>query len=157
MSVMSRLRTWVLLMWYDESPSRCRTRFTEISAYCDHWPAARPRVLSKISSTLARARGLRLTEPLKMTSIIESPRSADARVSPSTQRTASMTLDLPQPLGPTMPTSCPGTWIEVGSTNDLNPESLIWVRRTEACFVLEFEGRGASESRSKRSGICQGN
>src|SRR6185295_6385729 len=132
-------------------------RLTAISPYCDHWPPARPCELSKLSSTEARACGGRLPEPLKITSCIESPRSADARDSPSTQRTASMTFDFPQPFGPTMPTSCPGTWIEVGSTNDLKPESLIWVRRTEAGFVLEFGGRGASEDRSKRSGICQGN
>ena len=64
-----------------------------------------------------------------MTSCIDSPRSAEAFDSPSTQRTASMTFDLPQPLGPTMPTSWPGVAMVVGSTNDLNPESLICVRR----------------------------
>src|SRR5688572_28145160 len=64
-----------------------------------------------------------------MTSCIESPRSAEARVSPSTQRTASITFDLPQPFGPTTPTSWPGTWIAVGSTKDLKPESFICVRR----------------------------
>src|ERR1700682_802421 len=106
-------------------------RLTEISPYCDHWPAARPCELSNISSTAARAIGLRLPEPLKITSCIESPRSAEARVSPSTQRTASITFDLPQPLGPTTPTSWPGTWIEVGSTKDLNPASFISVRRTQ--------------------------
>jgi hypothetical protein len=42
---------------------------------------------------------LRLPEPLKITSCIESPRSADALDSPSTQRTASITFDLPQPFG----------------------------------------------------------
>jgi hypothetical protein len=78
-----------------------------------------------MSSTEARASGLRFCEPLKMTSCIESPRSAAARLSPSTQRTASMTFDFPQPLGPTTPTRWPGTWIEVGSTKDLNPESFI--------------------------------
>jgi hypothetical protein len=100
--------------------------------------AARPSELSNISSTLARASGLRVPEPLKITSCIESPRSAEARDSPSTQRTASMTLDLPQPLGPTMPTSWPGTWIEVGSTKDLKPESLTWVRRTYDRFWWRF-------------------
>ena len=100
-------------------------RLTEISAYCDHCPAARPWALSKMSSTAARASGLRLPEPLKITSCIESPRSAEARDSPSTQRTASMTFDLPQPFGPTTPTSWPGIWIEVGSTKDLNPDSFI--------------------------------
>src|SRR3972149_4038647 len=106
-------------------------RRAEISAYCDHCPVARPRELSKISSTLARASDWRLAEPLKITSCIESPRRPGARDSPSTQRTASITFDLPQPLGPTMPTSCPGMWIEVGSTNDLKQESLIWVRGTQ--------------------------
>src|SRR6476620_1590473 len=89
----------------------------------------RPWLLSKCNSTDARPTGLRSPAPLKMTSCIDSPRSADAFDSPSTQRTASMTLDLPQPLGPTMPTSCPGVAMVVGSTNDLNPASLIWVRR----------------------------
>src|SRR5690348_10802820 len=89
----------------------------------------RPWLLSKNSSTEARPIALRSPAPLKMTSCIDSPRSAEAFDSPSTQRTASMTLDLPQPLGPTMPTSCPGVAIDVGSTKDLNPESLICVRR----------------------------
>src|SRR5436305_13762287 len=69
-----------------------------------------------------------------MTSCIDSPRSAEAFSSPSTQRTGSMTFDLPQPLGPTMPTSCPGVAIVAGSTNDLNPASLISVRRNSKVF-----------------------
>src|SRR5947208_6251140 len=89
----------------------------------------RPWLLSKCNSTDARPTGLRSPAPLKMTSCIDSPRRADAFDSPSTQRTASMTFDLPQPLGPTMPTSLPGVAIAVGSTNDLKPASLIWVRR----------------------------
>src|SRR5678815_4095571 len=89
----------------------------------------RPWLLSKNSSTAARPTGLRSPAPLKMTSCIDSPRSAEALDSPSTQRTASITLDLPQPLGPTIPTSWPGVAIAVGSTNDLKPESLICVRR----------------------------
>jgi hypothetical protein len=82
-------------------------------------------VLSKTSSTLARPAGLRRFVPLKITSCIDSPRSSLALLSPRTQRTASMMLDLPQPLGPTTPTSCPGSWKWVGSTKDLKPESLI--------------------------------
>src|SRR5512137_1871125 len=89
----------------------------------------RPALLSNASSTDARPTGLRSPAPLKMTSCIDSPRSADAFDSPSTQRTASMTFDLPQPLGPTMPTSWPGVPMPVGSTKDLNPESLMCVRR----------------------------
>ena len=43
------------------------------------------------------------TEPLKITSAIDSPRRCLAEISPITQRTASMMLDLPQPFGPTTP------------------------------------------------------
>ena len=50
-----------------------------------------------------RARRLTMPEPLKMTSCMDSPRSSEALASPSTQRTASMMFDLPQPLGPPRP------------------------------------------------------
>src|SRR3546814_7768107 len=46
-------------------------------------------------------------------------------VSPSTQRTASITLDLPQPFGPTTPVRFDGNGRCVGSTKDLNPASLM--------------------------------
>src|SRR5215210_4919665 len=115
----------MLLMKYADSPSRSSRRFTEISLYLDQAPAALPRLLSNTSSTLARWVGLRSPEPLKITSCIVSPRRCLAEDSPSTQRTASMTFDLPQPLGPTTPTSCPGSGMWVGSTNDLKPASLI--------------------------------
>src|SRR5206468_9452873 len=99
------------------------------SAYCAHGPPMRPSELSKTSSTEARPTGLRSDEPLKITSCMCSPRSCLAEDSPSTQRTASITLDLPHPLGPTTPTSCPGTAMVVGSTKDLKPASLTEVRR----------------------------
>ena len=110
--------------------TRVSTRRTAISAKEDHCPAARPWLLSNTSSTEARAAGLRWPEPLKITSCIEDPRSSEALVSPRTQRTASMMFDLPQPLGPTTPTSSLGVGITVGSTKDLNPASLICVSRT---------------------------
>src|SRR4030095_5900273 len=77
--------------------------------------------------------GLRALEPLKMTSAIDSPRSVFAELSPMTQRTASMTFDLPQPLGPTTPVRLLGRWMTVGSTKDLNPASLILLRRMRRC------------------------
>ena len=73
--------------------------------------------------------GLRELEPLKITSAMDSPRSILAELSPITQRTASITLDLPQPFGPTIPTRLLGMGTVVGSTNDLNPASLIFSRR----------------------------
>src|SRR5678816_2668906 len=101
----------------------------ESSEYRPHCPPMRPDELSKWSSTDARPTALRSPAPLKITSCIDSPRNAEAFDSPSTQRTASMTFDLPQPFGPTIPTSWPGVAIAVGSTNDLNPASLMCVRR----------------------------
>ena len=86
--------------------------------------------MSNTSSTDEREAGLRLVVPLKITSCIDSPRSSLALDSPSTQRTASMMLDLPQPLGPTTPTSWPGSRKLVGSAKDLKPESLMESRRT---------------------------
>src|SRR5688572_16727822 len=85
--------------------------------------------LSKISSTCACDTGLRAEEPAKITSVSESPRSRLAELSPITQRTASMMLDLPQPFGPTTPVMLVGRWSVVGSTKDLKPESLIVERR----------------------------
>ncbi len=112
------------------------TRFTEISAYWDHSPLAPPKLLSKISSTLAREIALRFDEPLKITSCMESPRISFALDSPSTQRMDSMTLDLPQPLGPTTPTRWPCKCKVVVSTKDLNPASFRWVRRNcQSCFL----------------------
>ena len=72
--------------------------------------------------------GLRVEEPLKITSSIVSPRIC-FELSPITQRTASIMFDLPQPLGPTMPTIELGKSKVVGSTKDLNPAILIDVRR----------------------------
>src|SRR3546814_20654411 len=86
--------------------------------------------LSKISSTVACDTGLRADEPEKITSVSESPRRRLAVLSPITQRTASMMLDLPQPFGPTTPVMLVGRCSVVGSTKDLKPDSLIVDRRT---------------------------
>src|SRR5258708_39941705 len=72
--------------------------------------------------------GLRPLVPLKMTSAISPPRSALADCSPSTQRTASDTLDLPQPLGPTMAVMPGRKLSEVLSAKDLNPRTVRFLR-----------------------------
>ena len=87
--------------------------------------------LSKINSILATAVGWRALEPLKMTSVRFSPRNCLAELSPITQRTASIILDLPQPFGPTTAHRFPGSVTVVGSTNDLNPASFICLSRME--------------------------
>src|SRR3546814_10875969 len=92
--------------------------------------------LSKISSTVACDTGLRADEPEKITSVSESPRRRLAVLSPITQRTASMMLDLPQPFGPTTPVMLVGRCSVVGSTKDLKPDSLI-VRSDEHASELQ--------------------
>ena len=76
---------------------------------------------------------MREAEPLKMTSAIESPRRCLAEISPITQRTASMMFDLPQPFGPTTPVRLLGNDTVVGSTKDLKPAILSFVRRMMSC------------------------
>ena len=68
-------------------------------------PAARPLALSNTSSTLARCDGLALAATVEDDVVHRFAAQRGRLLSPSTQRTASITLDLPQPLGPTMPTS----------------------------------------------------
>jgi hypothetical protein len=60
-----------------------------------------------------------------MTSAIDSVRRFFAELSPITHLTASITLDLPQPFGPTTAHMFPGNATVVESTNDLKPASLI--------------------------------
>src|SRR3569833_2989357 len=69
---------------------------------------------------------------------MESPRRFFAELSPITQRTASITLDLPQPLGPTMPTRLLGRGTVVGSTKDLNPDNLIFFSRIASLLFVKF-------------------
>src|SRR5215831_15371734 len=85
--------------------------------------------LSNVSATLAMPLGLRAAEPAKMTSIISWPRRLLLERSPRTHLMASTTLDLPQPLGPTMPVM---TWSKensVLSAKLLKPQSVSFERR----------------------------
>src|SRR5690606_8121115 len=97
-------------------------------------------LLSNINSTDAVPTGLRDEEPLKITSTMLPPRKCLAELSPITQRTASMILDLPQPLGPTIAVKLPAIGITVGSTNDLNPESLIFSSFITGTMLLGLNG-----------------
>src|ERR1700761_2569820 len=76
------------------------------------------------SVTSAMLRDGRPEEPAKITSSISVPRTEVGRVSPLTQRSAANKVDLPQPFGPTTAVRPGSTKSSVGSTNDLNPESL---------------------------------
>ena len=61
------------------------------------------------------------SEPLKITSSIERPRSWRADCSPRTQRIASATFDFPQPFGPTTPVTPSSKATTVLSMKDLKP------------------------------------
>ena len=77
--------------------------------------------LSMVSDTSARPSCGREAVPAKMTSSIFALRSARGPWAPSTQVTASTTLDLPEPLGPTT-TVTPGSSSRVVvSAKDLKP------------------------------------
>jgi hypothetical protein len=71
--------------------------------------------------TSARLRLGRATVPAKITSSMSPPRSERAEVSPIAQRSASTTLDLPQPLGPTMPVRPGRMSRQTGSAKLLKP------------------------------------
>src|SRR5476649_2822883 len=80
-------------------------------------------LLSSDSITSAMLRAGRVPAPAKITSSISLPRICLAEVSPITHFRASTRLDLPQPLGPTMPVMPGSMASSVGSTKDLKPES----------------------------------
>src|SRR5690606_10268238 len=134
---MSRRRHLEPFRKYSDCPSRDTRRFTEISLNFTNSPGAEPSLLSKTSSIDACPTGLRALEPLKITSVMDSPRRYLAELSPITQRTASMILDLPQPFGPTTAVRFVGNGTVVGSTNDLKPASLMDFSRISRALLHE--------------------
>src|SRR5277367_4168051 len=74
-----------------------------------------------VSATSARPRGAREVVPAKMTSSILPPRSDFAPCSPITQESASTTLDLPEPFGPTTQVIPGSRRSVVADANDLKP------------------------------------
>src|SRR6266699_521373 len=117
---MSRRRQGVLFSKYSELPSRCTRRVTRTS--CHSIPSSSAQSVN-VRETSAKPTGLRVSAPLKITSAISSPRSDLADCSPSTQRTASSRLDLPQPFGPTIAVTPWWKLKIVLSANDLKPKS----------------------------------
>ena len=105
-------------MAYSEPPLRNMVRLIVTSAYSI---GSAPSVLSMVSSTSARPSGGRPDVPAKMTSSILPPRSDLAPCSPITQASASTTLDLPEPLGPTMQVMPGSSCRVVEEAKDLNP------------------------------------
>ena len=79
---------------------------------------------------LGHSHGGEPSEPAKITSSMPLPRSRRGACSPITQRIASTTFDLPQPLGPTTPVMPGLNETTVLSTNDLKPWSSSDLSRT---------------------------
>src|SRR3954449_6947795 len=105
-------------MAYSDPPLRNMVRLIVTSEYSI---GSAPSVLSMVSSTSARPSGGRPAVPAKMTSSILPPRSDFAPCSPMTQASASTTLDLPDPLGPTTQVIPGSSWSVVEEAKDLNP------------------------------------
>ena len=108
----------VPLMAYSDPPERNIVRLIVTSAYSI---GSAPSLLSIVSSTSARPSGGRPDVPAKMTSSILPPRSDLAPCSPITQASASTTLDLPEPFGPTMQVMPGSSCRVVEDAKDLNP------------------------------------
>src|SRR5580700_7753891 len=131
-SWMSSSRHGAPLMAYSESPERNRVRVMVTS---DRSTGSFPKELSMVSDTSARPSWGRDEVPAKMTSSIFADRNERGPWAPSTQVTASTTLDLPLPLGPTT-TVIPGSNSNtVGSAKDLKPFMLSDFRNTAATLV----------------------
>src|SRR4030095_4401423 len=131
---MSFSRQGVLLMKYSLPPSRKTRRVMVTSLYAISTPAAcrcSSSTPPMVRETSAMPRGLRPSVPLKITSAISPPRRAFADCSPNTQRIASETLDLPQPLGPTMAVTPGRKFRDVLSAKDLNPRTVRFLRYIE--------------------------
>src|SRR5262245_7071180 len=90
---------------------------------------------------------LREEEPLKMTSAISPPRRLLADCSPNIHRTASTTLLLPEPLGPTTPVTPDAKSKRVLSANDLKPTSS---RRLSMADQKTEDGNQRFEPHDKR-------
>ena len=78
-------------------------------------------VLLKVSETSASCWGFLFFVPLKIIPSIFSVRMARVFCSPSTQRMASTTFDLPQPFGPTIPVIPSSKFMTILSPKLLNP------------------------------------
>src|ERR1700733_4528341 len=112
---------------YSPSPERSSRRTIEISETPSPSDCS---ASSSTSSTSAVDPALRPGAPPKITSCIDCPRTATGDCSPSAHSTASVTLDLPEPLGPTI-TLTPGpNSSRVRSGNDLKPLTVTDFRYT---------------------------
>jgi len=115
------------LIAYSEPPERNKVRLIVTSEYSI---GSAPSTLSIVSDTSARPRGGRPDVPAKITSAMLPPRSVLAPCSPMTHASASTTLDLPEPFGPTTHVMPVSNSRVVADAKDLNPRSVSVFRCT---------------------------
>src|SRR5215218_5678131 len=156
----SSSRHGVPLMAYSDPPERNIVRLIVTSEYSI---GRAPSALSMVSSTSARPSGGRPEVPAKMTSSILPPRRLFAPCSPMTQASASTTLDLPEPLGPTMQVMPGSSCRVVAEANDLNPRSVRLLRYKlrlphggSAKQIGQRDRPELSARRHRGSGSCRG-
>src|ERR1700691_3201373 len=102
----------------------------------------KPDELSKVSVASAKALGLRLEAPLKMTSVISLPRRLLALWSPRIHLIESTTLLLPLPFGPTTPVIPGAKSNRMRSAKLLNPKISSDVNMGGEEKRMSGEGRG---------------
>src|SRR3954447_10990848 len=106
-----------------------------------------------VSATYARPSGARPDVPAKMTSSILPPRRLFAPCSPITHASASTTLDLPEPLGPTMQVMPGSSCNDVDEAKDLNP---LRVRLFRYNVAPRLDSTAAALRRVRRVGCRRG-
>src|SRR6188472_3692881 len=149
-SCTSSSRQGVPLMAYSDPPERNIVRLIVTSEYSI---GRAPSALSMVSSTSARPNGGRPEVPAKMTSSILPPRRLFAPCSPITHASASTTLDLPEPLGPTMQVMPGSSCNDVDEAKDLNP---LRVRLFRYNVAPRLDSTAAALRRVRRVGCRRG-
>ena len=139
-------------MAYSDPPLRNIVRLIVTSAYSI---GSAPSVLSMVSSTSARPSGGRPDVPAKMTSSILPPRSDLAPCSPITQASASTTLDLPEPFGPTMQVMPGSSSRVVDDAKDLKPLSVRLLRYNVRSLLTVEASTHALDAASSQTGDGQ--
>lgn len=134
------------LIWYSLPPLRNMIRVMVTSAYS---MGSAPSELSMVRETSARPSGGRPVVPAKMTSSIFPPRRDLAPCSPMTQESASTTLDLPEPFGPTTQVIPGSKRRVVAEAKDLNPRRVMALRCTPSDFTARRWGRAGAEGVSR--------